>query len=116
MASRQSENERVIDRLVVAYNAQDARAFADLFSPDAIHGDLHSETPQHGRDAIYERYVEVFSTYPENRTEVVHRVVVGPFVVDHEKVQRSKASEPFDVVAIYTLENGLVARVDFVRE
>jgi hypothetical protein len=33
-----AENEGSIDKLVDAYNAQNARAFADLFAVNAIHG------------------------------------------------------------------------------
>jgi hypothetical protein len=58
----------------------------------------------------------VFANFPENKTEVVQRTAFGSFVVDHELVRRSPASEPFNVVAIYTIEAGLIKRLDFVRE
>jgi hypothetical protein len=109
-------NERIIDELVIAYNSHDARAFADLFTEDAIHGTLHAELQQRGQEEIYRRYVDVFANFPENKTEVVQRTAFGQFVVDHELVQRSPASEPFNVVAIYTLEASLIKRLDFVRE
>jgi hypothetical protein len=111
-----TRNQDVIDKLVIAYNNHDARAFADFFSEDAVHGTLHSELLQHGREEIYRRYLEVFATYPENKTEVVQRIAFGKFVIDHELVSRSPSTEPFDVVAIYTLEAGLITRLDFVRE
>jgi uncharacterized protein (TIGR02246 family) len=111
----QTQNTRVIDLLVAAYNSQDVEAFANLFTEDAVHGVLHSPTSQRSRKEIYERYVEVFKQYPENKTEVVHRIAFGDFVIDHEKVRRSSTTEPFDVVAIYKLESGLIARLEFVR-
>jgi hypothetical protein len=111
-----NQNQDVIDNLVIAYNNHDARAFADFFSEDAMHGTLHSELLQHGRKEIYQRYLEVFATYPENKTEVVQRIAFGQFVVDHELVTRSSSAEPFNVVAIYTLKDGLITRLDFVRE
>jgi hypothetical protein len=110
------QNCLVIDQLVEAYNAQDARRFADLFTEDGWHGNLHAETFQVGPQAIYQRYVEVFGTYPNNRTEVVHRIAFGPFVIDHEKVKRSNDAEPFDVVALYTLEGGRIKRAELVRQ
>lgn len=110
-----TRNTRIIDRLVEAYNARDARAFANFFAVDAVHGNLNAVDPLHGREAIYARYVDVFATYPENHSDVVHRVAFGPFVIDHERVRRSTTAEPFDVVAIYTMNDGLVARIDFVR-
>jgi uncharacterized protein (TIGR02246 family) len=108
-------NTSVIDRLVNAYNARDARSFADFFAPDAIHGNLNAADTLHGREAICARYVDVFKTYPENHSDVVQRIAYGPFVIDHERVRRSPTTEPFDVVAIYTMQDGLVARIDFVR-
>jgi hypothetical protein len=110
-----TQNAQVIDRLAEAYNRQDAQGFANLFTENAVHGVLHSETQQRSRQEIFERYVEVFGMYPENKTEVVHRITFGSFVIDHEKVSRSSSSEPFDVVAIYTLESGLISRLEFVR-
>jgi hypothetical protein len=116
MSEPKINNQQIIDQLVIAYNAHNARAFADLFTEDAIHGTLHAESQQRGREEIYHRYVEVFANFPENKTEVVQRTVFGSFVVDHELVRRSPASEPFNVVAIYTIEAGLIKRLDFVRE
>ena len=69
--STETQNAEVIDRLVEAYNRQDAQAFANLFTENAVHGVLHSETQQRSRQEIFERYVEVFGMYPENKTEVV---------------------------------------------
>jgi uncharacterized protein (TIGR02246 family) len=116
MVNTKMRNEQVIDQLVLAYNAHDPRAFADLFTEDAIHGTLHAESQQRGREEIYHRYVEVFANFPENKTKVVQRTAFGQFVVDHELVQRSPTTEPFNVVAIYTLEADLIKRLDFVRE
>lgn len=108
-------NTALIDRLVDAYNARDARAFANCFAPDAVHANLNADDALHGREAIHARYVEVFKTYPENHSDVVHRIAFGPYVIDHEQVRRSPSSEPFEVVAIYTMRDDLVARIGFVR-
>jgi hypothetical protein len=39
----------------------------------------------------------------------------GNVVVDHERVRRSPEGEPFEVLAIYTIRDGKIARVDFVK-
>jgi hypothetical protein len=116
MASVDNANTRVIDQLVRAYNAHDARAFADFFSEDAIHGTMNAETKQHGREEIYRRYIDVFTMYPKNQTEVVGRFAFGSFVIDHEIVRRSPLTDPFNVVAIYTFNEGLITQLDFIRE
>ncbi len=115
MSDTHRSNSAVIDDLFEAYNAGDARRFADFFAADAVHGVLHSDQYLDGRDAIHARYVEVFAMYPQNRSDVVNRMAFGPFVLDHETVSRSPDSEPFEVVAIYTFEGGLIKRLDFVR-
>jgi uncharacterized protein (TIGR02246 family) len=108
-------NKKVIDELVVRYNKRDAAGFAALFTEEGVHGTLHAETQQRGREQIVARYNEVFALHPENKTTVVHRIAFGAFVIDHEKVQRGASSEAFDVVAMYTLRDGFIARCEFVR-
>jgi uncharacterized protein (TIGR02246 family) len=114
MTSR-TENEALIDSLVRAYNNHDARGFADHFSDDAIHGNLHGGDLDIGADAIFRRYVDVFARFPQNATKVVYRVVFDDIIVDHERVSRSPESEPFDVVAVNTIREGKIIRLDFVR-
>jgi uncharacterized protein (TIGR02246 family) len=109
-------NCQVIDTLVEAYNRQDARRFADLFTLDGWHGNLHGKIFQIGPDAICKRYIEVFAMYPTNRTKVVHRIAFDCFVIDHEKVTRSVDAEAFDVVAIYTLDACKIKRAELVRK
>ncbi len=57
----------------------------------------------------------MFAENPENRVDLLGRIAVGNVVIDHERVFRSKAATPFEVAAIYTVRDGLIARVDFVR-
>jgi uncharacterized protein (TIGR02246 family) len=116
MSADVQDNCKVIDQLVEAYNRRDAQGFASLFAEDGWHGNRLTDAPLVGRRAIAQRYTEVFAMYPENQTEVVHRIAFGPFVIDHEKVRRSSAADPFDVVAIYTLKNSLIERLEMVRE
>ena len=69
---------------------------------------------QQGGDAIRARYQTLFAAYPENHAALVNRVVVGDVVIDHEDITRSPR-ERINAAAIYTVKNGLIARVDFVR-
>jgi uncharacterized protein (TIGR02246 family) len=116
MNDKQEKNGRLIDELVKAYNAQDARRLADLFAEDAWHGALRAATFQEGRDAIYRRYVEVFAMYPNNRTTVLQRIAFDNFVIDHERVHRSPDAVPFEVAAIYTIEDDRIKRLEMVRK
>ncbi len=110
-----NENTKIIDKLVAAYNNSDARAFADLFAENIVTFEHPNQVAQSGREMIFEFYQKVFAEFPQNRTEVLHRIVIGNRVLDHERVRRSPEAEPFECLAIYELKNGLIERFDIVR-
>jgi uncharacterized protein (TIGR02246 family) len=104
----------LVQRQLDAYNAQDLEAFCACFAADCVLAELNGAVTQQGMAAIRQRYKTLFDTYPENRAALVNRVVVGDVVIDHEDIVRSP-SERINAAAIYTVKNGLIARVDFVR-
>jgi len=104
----------IVQRQLDAYNAQDLDAFCACFSADCILAELNGAVTQQGAAAIRERYQTLFANYPENHAALVTRVVVGDVVVDHEDIARSP-TERINAAAIYTVKDGLIARVDFVR-
>lgn len=104
----------IVQRQLDAYNAQDINAFCACFAADCILSELNGAVTQHGATAIRERYQTLFTSFPENHAALVNRVVVGNVVIDHEDITRS-ASERINAAAIYTVKDGLIARVDFVR-
>jgi uncharacterized protein (TIGR02246 family) len=106
--------EAVIDALVKAYNAHDARGFAGLFAEDVVVRRYHGEVVQRSRAEIEEHYVKTFAEFPENRTEAVNRITVGNCVIDHERVFRTNTSQPIEVAAIYTISEGRITHLDFV--
>jgi uncharacterized protein (TIGR02246 family) len=97
-----------------AYNTQNLEAFCACFADDCVLGELNGAVTQKGKPAIRERYRTLFTTYPKNHAALVNRVVVGNVVIDHEDITRSP-SERINAAAIYTVKDGLIARVDFVR-
>jgi hypothetical protein len=111
----ENDNTRVIDALVEAYNNSDADGFADFFAEDAIIYDPANVPAQVGREAIRAHYRAAFAKHPQNRTRVLGRLAVGPYVVDHEQVRRSPDHEPFEVIAINQVQNGQVVRLDMLR-
>ena len=106
--------ENIVQRQLDAYNAQNLDAFCACFADDCILGELNGAVTQQGAAAIRERYKSLFATYPENHAALVNRIVVGNVVIDHEDITRSP-SERINAAAIYTVKDGLIARVDFVR-
>ena len=68
-----------------------------------------------GIEAIRDRHKGLFAQFPENKAELVNRIVVGSSVIDHERVFRAPGGETFEVSPIYTIARGKIVRVDFVR-
>ncbi|XBQ15592.1 MAG: nuclear transport factor 2 family protein [Oceanicaulis sp.] len=105
------------ERQLAAYNARDLDAFAACFAEDVEVYDFPGVLTLSGRDAFRARYVERFKS--EGLEAIaVHRAVVGNRVVDHERVwlEGRSRSAPIDLVVIYTVREGLIARVDFIKE
>jgi hypothetical protein len=98
-----------------AYNAQDLDAHCACFADDVVVADLNAEPNLRGIADYRARYEGLFAQFPQNRAELVGRVVIGNTVIDHERVFRSPEATPFEVAAIYTFAGGKIARVDFVR-
>ncbi|MBC8044334.1 MAG: nuclear transport factor 2 family protein [Rhizobacter sp.] len=111
----QTDSTDLIDRLVAAYNRCDARAFADCFEENVSVFE-HPGTPaQQTREEIFQYYRQLFDQYPQNRTEILHRITIGNRIIDHERVRRHPESEAFEVLAIYDLGERLIKRLDFIR-
>lgn len=98
-----------------AYNAQDLDSFCTFYAPDCVIADLNGAVQQNGLAEIRARYEKAWAQFPQNRAVALSRIVVGDTVIDHERVTRAPGGEEFEVAAIYTIRDGLIARVDFAR-
>jgi hypothetical protein len=105
----------VIQAQLDAYNIQDLDAHCACFADDVVVADLNGAENLHGIAAYRERYRGVFAQFPQNKVELLARLSAGDVVMDHEKVMRSPEGPTFEVLAIYTLRDGKIARVDFVK-
>lgn len=100
---------------LAAYNAQDLDAYAAFFTDDVVVGDLNGRPAQRSYAELRDHYVKTFSQFPENKAEILSRIICGNTVVDHERVTRAPGGETFEVICIYTLRDGRIARVDFAK-
>lgn len=105
----------IVQAQLDAYNAQDLDLFCTFYAPDCIIADLNGAVQQNGLAEIRARYEKAWAQFPQNRAVALSRIVVGDTVIDHERVSRAPDGETFEVAAIYTLRDGLIARVDFAR-
>lgn len=105
----------VVQRQFDAYNAQDMDAFLATYAPDCVIADFNGAVTQNGRDEIQARYAAMFAQYPENKAVLVDRIAKGDVVIDHEDVMRGPNGPRLEAVVIYTVKDGLIARVEFVK-
>jgi uncharacterized protein (TIGR02246 family) len=98
-----------------AYNAQDIEKYVPYFTEDCVVSGLNGTPTETSREAIKARYAKAFAQFPQNKAELKNRIVVGNTVVDHELVIREPGGEQFEIIAIYTFRDGLIARVDFAK-
>jgi hypothetical protein len=105
----------VVQAQLDAYNDQDLDAYCAAFAEGVIVADLNGGMTVQGIEAYRAKYVQVFKDFPQNKAELVNRIAVGATVVDHERVIRRPGGETFEVIAIYTLADGKIVRVDFAK-
>ncbi|MEO1040379.1 MAG: nuclear transport factor 2 family protein [Pseudomonadota bacterium] len=117
IAEQAMSPQRAAEAQLAAYNARDLDAFAACFAADVEVYDFPGVLSLQGRVAFRERYVERFKS--EGLEAIaVHRAVIGERVIDHERVwlEGRDNGAPVDLVVIYTVRDGLIARVDFIKE
>ena len=108
-------NLDIAQKQLDAYNAQDLDTYISYFTEDCIVSGLNGVPTETTREAIKARYAKAFAQFPQNKAELKNRIVVGNTIVDHEMVIRSPGGEQFEIIAIYTFRDGLIARVDFAK-
>lgn len=104
------------ERQLAAYNARDLEAFAGCYAADVEVHDFPGQAVLSGMEAFRSRYAERFRT-EGLKAVVLHRAVIGDRVVDHERAWLQGPDAPsVDLIVIYTVRDGLIARVDFIKE
>jgi hypothetical protein len=98
----------VVDRVIEALNAHDIEAFIACYSEHGTIENGYDRVAARGHDELRERYAPAFAEHPELRVEAISRTDVGAFVVQEEVV--TGRGEPARHVAVYLVENGLIAR------
>ena len=108
-------NLDIAQKQLDAYNAQDLDTYVSYFTEDCIVSGLNGVPTETSREAIKARYAKAFAQFPQNKAELKDRIAVCNTIVDHELVIRAPGGEQFEIIAIYTFRDGLIARVDFAK-
>lgn len=105
----------IAEQMIAHYNAQDADAYVALMTDDACEASYRGAVVREGREGTRAGLKAMFAEFPENRAEIVTGYQLGDYAVLHEKVWRSAAAEPFEVMSVYSFEGDKCSRVEFIR-
>ena len=110
----QSTPAELIQRQLDAYNAKDADAWLATYAKDAQQFVLHGELLAAGHAAIRSRILIRFSE-PDLHAELLQRTVMGPIVVDYERITRNfpEGRGTVDMLCIYEVADGLIQKASF---
>jgi hypothetical protein len=110
-----SAPEAIVAAQLEAYNARDLDAFLATYAEDAELFEHPSKLLASGMAQLRERYATRFAD-PTLHAVVLKRIVVGNFVIDHERVSRMFPEGPgtMDAVATYEVQGERIVRVWFI--
>ena len=98
-----------------AYNTGDLERFLSAYADTVRVYNYPNEFRYQGKAEMRQRYGRMFANSPGLHCRLVGRQVMGNRVLDHESVQWSAGGTPSEVIAIYTVANGRITEVRFLR-
>ena len=108
--------EELAQNQLETFNAHDMAGFLPSFTDDVEIIDLVSGSViLRGIDAFRERYEAVFRDRPLVRADLVARMVLGRYVVDHERLTDGEEHPPEQALAIYQVEGDRISRMWFIE-
>jgi hypothetical protein len=99
-----------------AYNARDIDAFIVHFTKDLVVEDGQGKPLLVGREALYDKYKDMFTNYPKLHCNVVNRMRCGQFGIDEERI--SGRGEEVHCIVMYTVngQSNLIERLRIMKE
>ena len=97
------------------YNTGNLELFLSAYADTVRIYNYPDELGAEGKERMRETYGSMFEELPDLQCRLVSRMVMGNRVLDHESVRWTKDENPTEVIAIYTVEAGLITEVRFLR-
>ena len=115
-ANSQIDPEAVVQRQLDAYNAHDVDALVGAYAEDAKLFEHPATLLATGSSALRERFALRFQE-PNLHAKLLRRIVMGPFVVDHELVMRTfpEGSGTVELIATYEVKDGRIINAWFLN-
>ena len=104
-----SDPASVVQRQLDAYNAHDIAALLATYAEDARHFQHPATLLATGHAELGARFAARFAE-PDVHATLLHRAVVGDFVVDHERVARTvpEGKGHIELVCTYEVRGGKI--------
>ena len=101
----------LIQRQLDAYNARDLDTLLTLYAEEAELYEFPATLLARGTSALRARFAERFRE-PNLHAALLHRIVAGHRVIDHERVTRTFPEGPgtLELTMIYEVQSGRIAR------
>jgi len=99
---------------VEAYNRHDLEGFLSFYADNAQIFEYPDHLVMAGKDAMRDGYRKLFEPAPQLHAAILHRITLGRFVIDQEKVS-GRQDGTIEAVAIYEIKDGRIVRVTFLR-
>jgi hypothetical protein len=107
--------DALIQRQLDAYNARDVEGTLTTYAVDARQFEHPSTLLATGHAEMRLRFLTRFQE-PNLHARLLHRIVAGSTVIDHELITRTFPEGPgtLELVAIYEIRAGLIAEARFI--
>lgn len=109
-----STPEMLAQEQLNAYNARDIDAFLAPYSDSIEIYTYPGKLLSKGKEQMRKGYEGMFKQVKNLHCELVHRSVYGNIVIDHESVS-GFGPKPVKAMAIYTIKDGKIVKVEFVE-
>ena len=106
--------EVLVQQQLVAYNARNIDAFLAPYSDSVELYDYPGKLAGKGKAQMRTMYEGMFKQVTQLHCELVNRMVLGNTIIDYESVS-GFGSKPVKAIAIYTIANGKIQRVEFMQ-
>lgn len=110
--------EAVVQLQLDAYNEADIERFVATFSKDMVAYTYPGKELFRGHEGLRKGYGDFFKKNPNHEVFIETRIVQGNKIIDIELYSPTGKREdvrPGKAIAIYTVENGKITRMEFVQ-
>lgn len=107
--------EQLAQQQLDAYNQRNIEAFLVPYSDSVEVYTFPHQLQYKGKATMRQNYAAMFERLPALHCKLLNRMVMGNTVIDHELVTFDAAQPQVQAIAIYTIANGKIQQVHFIR-